>query len=166
MEPNARLLALLDPIAKKVAELDPASRESDAAVEALLAALRDTFPADGESVRALQAEIQRGIVEGWLCDRGDPQARFSRLAKAGEATHGLSVDIVSLEGVGMRHTHPRGEVTIAFASSPSDGSARFDGHEAGWVFMRPGSTHAPTVTGGRMDLLYFLPDGAVQWHPE
>ena len=31
--------------------------------------------------------------------------------------------------------------------------------------MPAGSTHTPTVTGPRMHLLYFLPDGAVEWHP-
>jgi hypothetical protein len=166
MEPKSRLLDLLEPMAKRVAELDPGARPDERAAAALLVALRESFPPDGEAVRALGLEIRRGISEGWLCDRGEQQARFSRVAKASTATHGLSIDVVSLAGVGMRHTHPQGEVTIAFASSEADAGARFDGHAPGWVFMPPGTTHAPTVIGGRMDLLYFLPDGAVTWHPE
>ena len=106
------------------------------------------------------------VDAGWLCDRGEPNARFCRLAKATAETHGLSIDVVSLEGEAVEHTHPRGEVTIGFRARglPADASPTFDDRDPGWVFLGPGSRHAPRVDGGRMVLMYFLPDGAVEWH--
>jgi hypothetical protein len=161
-----RVMALLPPMLEKVAELDPAAAQDPAAASALLAALETAFPADGEAVAALGEALAAGIEDGSICNRGEPNARFSRLAKATEATHGLSIDVVALEGAALEHTHPKGEVTLGFAASAGDAGARFDGHPSGWVFMPPGSKHVPTVSGGRMFLIYFLPDGAVTWHPE
>jgi len=165
--PTASLLSMLEPIAAKVAELDPASATDDASAQALAAKLGETIPFDGDDVRAIGAEIRRGIAEGWLCDRGEPEARFSRVAKAGPTTAAMSVDVVSLVGPALRHTHPKGEVTMAFPAEYAEDESeagRFDGHPPGWVVMPAGSTHVPTVTGPRMHLLYFLPDGAVEWH--
>jgi hypothetical protein len=163
--PSARLLALLEPILSQVAALQPERRDSDAAVLELEEALTRGFPPDCERVRAIGAEIERGIADGWLCDRGEPHARFSRLAKPTDRTAGLSIDVVSMTGDAVEHTHPRGEVTIGFAAAGHDPSAvRFEGRPPGWVFLRPGSRHVPRVDGGRMHLMYFLPDGAVEWH--
>lgn len=158
---SARLLDLLRPVLAEVAALDPSSCRDAAGAAHLLETLRGTFPVDGAEVRAIGEALRQGIADGRLCDHGEPQARFSRVAKSTPATHDLSVDVVSLEGAALRHTHPRGEVTLGFAAG---GDPRFDGHPAGWVFMEPGSTHTPTVEGGRMHLLYFLPGGAVEWH--
>jgi hypothetical protein len=83
------------------------------------------------------------------------------VAKPGPETHDFSVDVVALEGEALRHRHPRGEITIGFAGSDPD--ARFDGYAPGWVVMPAGSTHTPTVVGGTMHLIYFLPGGAVDW---
>ena len=44
------------------------------------------------------------------------------------------------------------------------GAPVFDGRGTGWVFLRPGSRHVPSVSGHRMNLIYFLPGGAVEWH--
>lgn len=161
-----RVMSLLPPMLTKVAQLDPASAREQTGQAELLAALAEAFPVGGEAVTALGEAIAAGVEDGSICDRGDENARFSRLAKAGPQTHGLSIDVVSLEGPALEHTHPNGEVTLAFAASDRDGAARFDGHPPGWVFMPPGSRHVPTVAGGRMFLIYFLPDGAVTWHPE
>jgi hypothetical protein len=158
---TARLLDLLQPVLVEVDALDPSSCDESEAAARLLDALRARFPHDGPQVRTIGELLARGIDEGWLCTQGEPEARFSRVAKASPATHDLSIDVVSLEGPALRHTHPRGEITLGFAAA---GDPRFDGHPAGWVFMRPGSTHTPTVVGGRMHLLYFLPGGAVEWH--
>lgn len=157
----------LAPIAARVAALDPAACTDDAAATRVRETLEAELPFDGETVGAIRSLVTRGVAEGWLCDRGDPSARFCRLAKPGPQTHGLSVDIVALQGAALRHTHPSGEITMAFPDV-DDGTepARFDGHPPGWVVMPAGSTHTPTVTGGRMHLLYFLPDGAVTWHKE
>ena len=162
----ARVMDLLPPMLAKVSALDPASARDEAAQARLLAALEAAFPVDGDAVRALGEAIVAGVEDGSLCNRGDDDARFCRLAKAGPNTHGLSIDVVALRGPALEHSHPSGEVTLGFAASEHDGAARFDGHPPGWVFMPPGSRHVPTVVGGRMFLIYFLPDGAVTWHPE
>ncbi len=65
-----------------------------------------------------------------------------------------------MKGVGPGHTHERGEVDLCFVV---DGDPRFDGNPAGWTVYPPGSWHRPTVTGGAMDILYFLPDGAIRF---
>ncbi len=163
-KPTAALLAMLKPMAARVAALDPASRTDDASAAALAEQLEAEFPFASAEVQAIGAEIERGVSEGWLCDRGEPDARFCRLAKATEQTAEMSVDIVALSGPALRHTHPNGEVTMAFPATTDGPVGQFDGHAPGWVVMAAGSTHTPTVTGPRMHLLYFLPGGAVQWH--
>lgn len=168
--PTARLLELLEPILARVAALAPATRRDADSARAMEAALEHEFPHAGDHSRAIAREIERGIAEGWLCDRGDDSARFSRVAKASPATHGLSIDVVSMLGEGLEHTHPKGEVTLGFASQSSPGahgsdSCQFEGRPPAWVFLPPESRHVPRVTGERMNLIYFLPDGAAIWHP-
>lgn len=160
--PTADLLKLLAPVMQRIAELDIAGKDSDA--QHVLTTLRSTFPRDGDDVAAIGAQIAQGVEAGWLCHRGEASARFSRVAKPGPDTHQLSVDIVSLEGPAQRHSHPTGEITLAFAAPGSNPEqVRFDGHKPGWVLMPSGSSHTPTVSEGRMYLLYFLPGGAIQW---
>lgn len=171
-DPSARLRELLAPVLSKVAELAPASRTSADQVGELERELEAAFPFEGEHLQAIGAEISRGVDEGWLCNRGEPTARFCRLAKPTPDTHDLSVDVVSLIGPAIEHTHTHGEVTIGYRATDgqakddteSGGSSVFDGRPEGWVFLPPGSRHVPTVTGHRMNLVYFLPGGAVEWH--
>jgi hypothetical protein len=125
--------------------------------------LQRAFPPDSALVRELRALFQQGVEDGSLCTQQAPGARFSRVAKSSPETHGYSVDAVRLSGPGMWHRHTTGEVDLCFARSES---ARFDGHPEGWVVFGPGSDHVPTVTGGEMDILYFLPGGALQWKRE
>ena len=160
------LRILLTPVLDALAALDPARQRSDDAVSALERALNTQFPVDGPLVSALKTSLLDGVDAGWLCDRGEPHARFCRLAKPTEDTHGFSMDVVSLAGEAVEHTHPNGEVTIGFEARDSDASSAptFDGRPPGWVFLGPGSRHRPRVDGGRMVLLYFLQDGAVEWH--
>lgn len=139
-------------------------RDADGAAS-IAAQLERAHPAQGAAFQAVGETLRRGVAEGWLCDRGEPEARFSRVAKASPDTHDLSIDVVALEGPALRHRHPRGEITMAFAADPSTTGSRFDDHPAGWVVMPAGSVHVPTVTGPRMHLLYFLPGGAVEWNP-
>jgi len=73
------------------------------------------------------------------------------------------VDLVWMTGPGINHRHPKGEINLCFAV---EGAARFDGQPEGWVVFPPGSQHVPTVTGGRMLIVYFLPSGAVEWITE
>lgn len=161
----SRLLELLEPILAHVSRLEPGGRRTSAEAESLRAELETAFPADGDRALAIGAELRRGVDEGWLCNRGEQTARFSRVAKACDDTHGLSIDVVALEGAATPHSHPLGEVTLGFPAPGSDASVRFDGHPPGWVVMPAASSHTPTVTHGRMHLVYFLPSGAIQWLP-
>jgi 2-hydroxylaminobenzoate mutase len=149
----------------RLAELNPESR-TGAAVAQLEAILEKEFPFHGDHVQSIGHEIARGVSDGWLCNRGPDEARFSRLAKPSAETFDFSVDCVSMTGKAIEHTHPDGEITIGFAAQGADAaSLTFDGRPCGWVFMPPGSRHVPHVRGGRMNLIYFLPHGSVQWHP-
>lgn len=163
--PRHDLLAQLSPVLDLVAGL-PLAECHDADQAARLAdQLQSALPAHGPLAQAIGQALRVGIEQGWLCDRGEPSARFSRVAKASPETRNLSVDVVALEGPAVRHRHPRGEVTLGFSVDPAAEGSRFDGHPPGWVVMPAGSVHTPTVTGPRMALLYFLPDGAVEWNP-
>ncbi|MEC7947559.1 MAG: DUF4863 family protein, partial [Myxococcota bacterium] len=88
--------------------------------------------------------------------------RFGRLTKATTASRGFSIDAVDMNGPGPGHVHPNGEVDLCFAL---DGAPTFDGNPPGWTSYAPGSWHVPTVAGGRMAILYFLPDGAIRFGP-
>ena len=61
---------------------------------------------------------------------------------------------------GPRHRHPNGEIDLCFGIS---GASRFDGQPEGWIVYGKGSVHVPTVTGGEMLILYFLPGGAIEF---
>jgi Domain of unknown function (DUF4863) len=163
--PAAGLLGDLAPVLELVAALPLSDCREPAAAARLAAQLQAALPAEGPLALALGATLRQGIHDGWLCDRGEPHARFGRVAKASPDTRALSIDVVALEGAGLLHGHPRGEVTLGFAFDPTTVGSRFDGHPPGWVVMPAGSVHTPTVTGPRMVLLYFLPDGAVDWSP-
>ncbi|NJK33230.1 MAG: DUF4863 family protein [Deltaproteobacteria bacterium] len=162
---TATLLDLLQPILARLAELDLPSRTTEEQVRELEALLEQDFPYAGDRVQAIGRELARGVEEGWLCDRGEPQSRFSRVAKPSPASSGFSIDVVSMVGPALEHTHLRGEVTLGFPAKAGMGTCQFEGRPPGWIFLPPGSRHVPTVDGERMNLVYFLPDGAVQWHP-
>ena len=157
------LLELLAPILARVAELDIRSYQSKTELRTLEATLEHEFPYAGELVQSIGGAIERGISAGELANRGEPSARFSRVAKASPETSGLSIDIVSMVGSGLEHTHPAGEITIGFVVEPGS-ICRFEDRAPGWVCLGPGSRHVPRVDGERMNLIYFLPGGAVEWH--
>lgn len=160
------LLDLLEPVLARVAALDPGARSTPEQIRELEQTLEREFPVAGEHVQAIGRELARGVREGWLANRGDPESRFSRLAKPAPETHNLSIDVVSMIGDAIEHTHPKGEVTIGFPADPAADpkSCQFEGRPPAWVFLPPGSRHVPSVRGGRMNLIYFLPEGAVEWH--
>lgn len=149
--PDAVRDALL-PLCRTIAGLDLA----DPAAEATL---------EGAHPAASLAEIERLLkeaqAEGWLTPkRASPELTFGRLAKPTPETAGLSIDVVDMAGAGAEHVHPNGEVSLCLVQS---GDPRFCGRPAGWVIVPPGSQHVPTVTGGRMLIAYFLPEGAMTW---
>lgn len=146
------LLASCVPLLDQLAALSP---QDPAACERALAAVST---ADVESAARL------AHAEGWATPKEAGGVRFGRLAKASPDTHGFSIDIVEMSGAATgAHTHPNGEFDLSF---PLDGAPRFDGRDGRWVVYPPGSRHVPTVTGGRMLILYFLPGGAIRFEPD
>ncbi|HEX9793417.1 MAG TPA: DUF4863 family protein [Planctomycetota bacterium] len=125
------------------------------------AALEAEFPFQGEFVRAIDAAMRADIEAGKLCDRGEDPVRYSRVFKATGESMQFSADAVLMSAPGPRHTHPKGEIDLCFAAS---GEPDFDGNPPGWTVYAPGSTHAPTVRGGSMHILYLLPGGAIEFH--
>ncbi|MBW2462348.1 MAG: DUF4863 family protein [Deltaproteobacteria bacterium] len=145
--------ARLAPLVEFTRTLDPA----DSA--ATKASLDERFPLTGEAMTSLRALVREGIDAGWLADREAGGVRFSRVRKA-DGLDDVSVDVVHMNQAGPGHTHPNGEIDLCFAVS---GDACFDGQPEGWTVYGPGSWHVPTVTGGVMDILYFLPGGAIRF---
>jgi hypothetical protein len=123
--------------------------------------LNQRFPASGSVFAQIAAACREGSTAGWLCNREQGGIRFGRVAKPSPDLQGYSIDVVDMNEVaGPHHTHPNGEVDLIM---PTEGDARFDGHGAGWLVYAPGSTHRPTVSGGRAFVLYLLPGGAIEF---
>jgi hypothetical protein len=128
---------------------------------ALCADLERMFPANGAMFGKVFEACQAAVAAGWMCSREAGGIRHGRVVKPGPATHGFSVDVVAMENVvGPHHSHPNGEIDMVM---PLTGSAKFDGHGAGWVVYDPGSAHRPTVTEGKALVLYLLPQGAIEF---
>ena len=127
--------------------------EPDAALEWLA----QHVPFDGPDVAELRRLALAGAEAGWLLPKQNGAIRFGRVAKD---AHGFSVDAVWMDTPGPRHRHPNGEIDLCFAV---DGDPRFDGRPEGWTVYGPDSAHVPTVTGGTMLILYFLPGGAIEF---
>lgn len=105
--------------------------------------------------------LRAAHAEGWLTPREGGGVRFGRLSKALPESRGFSIDVVDMSGgASGAHTHPLGEFDLCF---PLEGRPAFDGRTGPWVVYPPGSRHVPTVTGGRMLIVYFLPEGAIRF---
>jgi hypothetical protein len=147
----AALIERLAPLTNTIATLDLAAPDVSEQLNAAhpLSSLGDVITALREARDA-----------GWLTPRrGTDSLTFGRLAKP-DAADGFAIDVVDMEGEGAAHTHTLGEVDLCIAES---GDPRFDGDPEGWVVKPPGSRHIPTVTGGRMLIVYWLPSGAIAW---
>ncbi|MCB9797577.1 MAG: DUF4863 family protein [Alphaproteobacteria bacterium] len=156
MPDKSDLIDALAPILDVVREVDPADPDAAATLNARL-------PLHAEPVQRVAALMRQGVEEGWLCEREAGPVRYSRLTKADHpATAPLSIDLVHMATPGPGHLHPQGEMDLCL---PVDGEPRFDGNPPGWTVYPPGSWHVPTVRGGRMDILYFLPGGAIRFGP-
>ena len=153
MSTKEAVLDTLRPFVDAVAELD--LTDAEGAMRSLEAA----FP--HSSLAPVHQQLAAARDAGWLTPRkATDTLSFGRVAKPTDATRNLSIDAVDMTGAGAAHTHPNGEVSLCFVEQ---GDPRFCGHPAGWVVVPPGSHHTPEVTGGRMLILYFLPDGAMIW---
>lgn len=143
------LLHRLAPVLATLPEVDAARPEEAEAALALL----ETGPIGEALVEAWR--------EGWLTPREGGGVRFGRLSKPLPETGGFSIDAVEMDGPASGpHLHPRGEFDLCF---PVEGAPRFDGRDARWVVYPPMSRHVPTVSGGRMLILYFLPGGEIRF---
>ena len=144
------LLEALSDLLAVVNDIDPNDPEAEAKLEARLPAA---------SLAPIAAAFRAGVEDGSVCNRGEAPVLWSRVAKdAG----GVSIDAVSMNGAGPGHEHPNGEIDLCFAA---EGAPLFDGKPPGWCVYPSGSWHVPTVTGGTMDILYFLPGGAIRFGP-
>ena len=135
-----------------------AGRPLDAVLDAWL---NTECGADSATYRALKASCERGVAEGWLCEREGGGIRYGRIFKPAADLQGFSVDVVDMQDIaGPHHAHPNGEIDLIM---PIEGDALFDGRPAGWLVCPPGSAHRPTVSQGRALVLYLLPEGRIDF---
>ena len=145
------MAALLEPLAEQLEGIDL----SDPV--AARAAVEERLPFTGELVAQVREAAFAGAEAGWLTPKENGGIRFGRVAKD---LRGFSVDAVWMDSPGPRHRHPKGEIDLCFKEKDAP---RFDGHPEGWVVYGPDSVHVPTVRGGSMLILYFLPGGAIEF---
>lgn len=149
MATRESVLAALGPLLERVASLD--AHDPGAAVAAL----------GRLDLEAARAALMEAHAEGWLTPKEAGGVRFGRLTRPAPETHGLSVDVVDMSGAASgAHTHLSGEFDLCF---PLEGTPRFDGRAGPWVVYPPGSRHVPTVTGGRMLIVYAVPGGQLRF---
>ena len=154
-------MATRDDFMNALAPLLAAVGETNVADANAANALTAKFPIDSPQMQKVKQLMREGVEARWLCERENERVRYSRVQKSADGS--LSIDAVHMSGSGMAHTHPGGEFDLCFAVS---GTPRFDGRPEGWTVYPPGSWHVPTVEGGVMDILYFLPAGAMQFGPQ
>ncbi|MFK7987240.1 MAG: DUF4863 family protein [Sandaracinaceae bacterium] len=147
--------AALAPVLDVVRAIDPSSADARQRLD-------DALPLDSAPMQALRQALRDGVHAGTLASRENAGIRFGRVRKAADDVD-LSVDCVHMDQPGPGHTHPNGEIDLCFAVS---GTPTFDGHPPGWTVYPPGSWHVPTVADGVMDILYFLPGGAIRFEPK
>lgn len=139
-----------------------ASRIGDRPLDGDLADyLNATFPRNGAAFAELRALCAEGEADGWLLQREHGGIKFGRPVKPGNEAGRFSVDVVRMHDVkGPHHVHTTGEIG---AIMPIEGPAEFDGMPEGWYVYPPGSDHHPTVAGGDAYVLYFLPEGQIEF---
>lgn len=148
------LVAEVNSLCAGLADLDFADEELPDRVNEL-------YPVNGEVVTALSASATGGFADGSLTPHSKGDVQFGRLIKPSEDSSHFSCDAVYMPScAGPEHSHPEGELNLCIAM---DGEPRFDDSGPGWCHYLPGTTHVPTVTGGTMLILYFLPNGAIDW---
>jgi hypothetical protein len=147
------IIDALTPVLERIKALD---LDNPAAAREVL---EQEFPLSGELGATLRELAEQGLADGTLCSREAGPSKFSRVAKP-DAALGYSIDAVLLWGDGPKHTHVNGEVNCMLAW---DGEPEFCGFKPGWAVFAPGTTHVPSVQGGKMMIFYMLPGGAVEW---
>ena len=122
--------------------------------------LQERFPLESAHMQRVKINCMEGLKYDWLCPREGDKLRYGRLAKSSETINHIGIDTVEMNDVVPGHTHPLGEVDHCFAVQ---GKPLFDGNPEGWTVYGKNSWHIPTVTDGTMAILYFLPQGAIQF---
>lgn len=121
------------------------------------AQLSEQLPLQGAVLQHVRTLVFEAADAGVLTPKEAGGVRFGRVAKD---AMGYSIDAVEMDGPGPKHCHPNGEIDLCFTL---DGDPAFCGHAPGWSVFGPGSVHVPTVAGGSMRILYFLPGGAIDF---
>jgi len=155
MAASSQLLEALSKVVVVAGEVSPDDPDASAKLER-------AFPAGGREMTELRALLRSEIEARTIAERENDGVRFSRIKKAATETE-MSIDVVHMSKAALGHTHPNGEIDLCFAVS---GDPRFDGKPEGWQVFPTGSWHVPTVSGGAMDILYFLPGGAIRFEPK
>ena len=145
-----QFVELLRPLAAALQGLDVDA--ADAAVQ-----VERRAPFAGLLVKAVRDAAFANLGSDWLLPKAQGGIRFGRVAKE---LLGFSVDAVLMDVPGPKHRHGNGEIDLCLTTK---GEPRFDGEPAGWVVYGKGSVHVPTVKGGEMLILYFLPGGAIEF---
>lgn len=125
--------------------------------------LEQTYPPGEPFFETLAALFRKGIHEGWACpaEIAGSGYRRGRIFDPSPLTFDFSVESALVtDRIGQHHRHPRGEINMIV---PIDAAAQFCGCGRGWNVYPPGSEHFPTVTGGAAAMLYFLPNGELEF---
>lgn len=127
----------------------------------LAESLNEKLGVTSETFSKLKECCVAGETNGWLLQRAEGGIKFGRAIKPGAIPGDLSVDVVRMADVkGPHHVHPTGEIGLVI---PIEGNPTFDGKSEGWYVYPPGSDHHPTVKGGDAYIVYFLPEGAIEF---
>ena len=137
-----------------------AASEVDLGAEDATAQLNERFGYESEAGQAFVEAFKALHLEGAVADRGELPVEWGRVSKATEETLGFSLDVVHMNGAGPDHIHPTGEASFCV---PLEGEPEFEGMRSGWHVLPPGSRHVPQVKGGRMLIVYLLPNGEMEF---
>tara|TARA_B100000989_G_C19509114_1_gene458027 strand:- start:446 stop:916 length:471 start_codon:yes stop_codon:yes gene_type:complete len=127
----------------------------------LAADLNDAFGYGSEMHDTFGRLILAGESEVWLLSREASNINFGRPVKPGREAGQFSVDVVHVAKIrGPHHIHASGEIGVMF---PLEGTPVLDSGRDAWYVYTPASDYHPTVSGGTAHVLYFLPDGAIEF---
>lgn len=123
--------------------------------------LNKNYGVGTDDFKELKRLCAQGEVDGWLAKYEAGDIKYGRVIKPGHEANHFSVDVVRMKNVrGPHHIHTKGEIGAIMQIS---GSPVFDGLSEGWYVYESGSHHHPTIEGGEAYVLYFLPDGSIEF---
>jgi len=137
-----------------------AAQSVDLGADDATAQLNERFAYESEEGQAFVEAFKALKEAGEVADRGELPVEWGRVSKASEETLGFSLDVVHMNGAGPDHVHPTGEASFCV---PLEGEPEFEGTRTGWHVLPPGSRHIPEVKGGRMLIVYLLPNGEMEF---